>query len=76
MTMSAGGALTISLVQMDCRLGEPDDNFERAAAHVAEASRRGSGLVLLPELWSTAYALDRAPALASPLATAPVADDA
>jgi omega-amidase len=69
--MSAAGALTISLVQMDCRLGEPDDNFERAAAHVAEASRRGSGLVLLPELWSTAYALDRAPALASPLAGTP-----
>jgi predicted amidohydrolase len=55
------------MVQMDCRLGEPGYNFERAAGHVAEAARRGSELVLLPELWSTAYALDRAPALASPL---------
>ena len=64
--MSAA-ALTISLVQMDCRLGEPGYNFERAAGYVAEAGRRGSELVLLPELWSTAYALDRAPALASPL---------
>ena len=61
----------VSLVQMDCRLGEPGGNFDRAAAHVAEASRRGSGLVLLPELWSTAYALDRAAELASPLASTP-----
>ncbi len=35
---------------------------------MAEAARRGSQLVILPELWSTAYALDRATELASPLA--------
>jgi predicted amidohydrolase len=64
-------ALTISLVQMDCRVGEPAYNFAQAAQDVAEASRRGSQLVLLPELWSTAYALDRAPELASPLANSP-----
>lgn len=63
--------LTISLVQMDCWLGEPAKNFERASEYVAEAARRGSNLVLLPELWSTAYALDRAPELASNLATRP-----
>lgn len=70
---NAGGSLTVSLVQMDCRLGEPGHNFDRAAVHVAEAARRGSGLVLLPELWSTAYALDRAAELASPLANTPEA---
>jgi predicted amidohydrolase len=64
-------ALTISLVQMDCRLGEPAYNFERAAAYIAEAAQRGSQLVLLPELWSTAYALERAPELASALASTP-----
>jgi predicted amidohydrolase len=64
-------ALTISLVQMDCRVGEPEFNFAQAANDVAEAARRGSQLVLLPELWSTAYALDRAPELASPLANSP-----
>jgi len=58
-------------VQMDCLLGEPARNFERAAVHVAEAARRGSQLVLLPELWSTAYALERAPELAGPLARGP-----
>jgi predicted amidohydrolase len=64
-------ALTISLVQMDCRQGEPAHNFAQAAAYVAQAAQRGSQLVLLPELWSTAYALDRAAELASPLAAAP-----
>jgi predicted amidohydrolase len=38
---------------------------------VAEAAQRGSDLVLLPELWSTAYALDRAAELSSPLAANP-----
>lgn len=60
--------LTISLAQMDCRLGDPETNFAHAATLIAEAARRGSDLVLLPELWSTAYALDAAPVLASPLA--------
>lgn len=59
---------TISLVQMDCRIGDPEANFIHAANAVAEAARRGSDLVLLPELWNTAYALDAAPSLASPLA--------
>ncbi len=63
--------LTISLAQMDCRLGDPEANFAQAARLIDEAVRRGSDLVLLPELWSTAYALDAAATLASPLATRP-----
>ncbi len=61
-------ALTLSLVQMDCRVAEPDYNFGQAALHIAEAARRGSQLVVLPELWSTAYALARAPEFAGQLA--------
>lgn len=63
--------VTISLVQMDCKRGEPERNFAYAAEAIAEAARRGSDLALLPELWSTAYALEAAPALASPLAHGP-----
>lgn len=59
--------LTISLVQMDCRLGEPKHNFERAAYMVEEAARRGSDLVVLPELWSSAYDLEHADRHATPL---------
>lgn len=60
--------LTLTLVQMDCVLGDPPGNFDRAEAFVAEAARRGSDLVVLPELWSTAYDLENAAAHASPLA--------
>ncbi|GIV72027.1 MULTISPECIES: carbon-nitrogen family hydrolase [Caldilinea] len=63
--------LNISLVQMDCKAGDPERNFAHAATAIAEAARRGSDLVLLPELWSTAYALEAAPTLASPLAHSP-----
>ncbi len=63
--------LTISLVQMDCKLGDPERNFVHAAEAIAEAARRGSDLALLPELWSTAYALEAASMLASPLAHDP-----
>ncbi len=63
--------VTISLVQMDCELGKPADNFRRAAEWIAEAARRGSDLVVLPELWSTAYDLENARDHAAPLAPAP-----
>ncbi len=60
-------SVTITLVQMDCELGKPKENFSRAALNIGEAARRRSDLVVLPELWSTGYALDRAEELASPI---------
>ncbi len=72
--MTSSSQLTISLAQMDCRLGQPEENFAQAELLVAEAARRGSHLVLLPELWSTAYDLDRVAELASPLAQDAAAD--
>lgn len=60
--------LTVTLVQMDCTLGLPAENFARAEDFVAEAGRRGSDLVVLPELWSTAYDLENAVTHATPLA--------
>jgi predicted amidohydrolase len=59
--------LTLSLGQMDVRLGEPEQNFETVRAWVKEAAGRGSDVVLFPELWSTAYDLEHWPAHASPL---------
>lgn len=52
--------LTISLGQMDVRLGQPEQNLTTAAALTAEAARRGSDLLVLPELWSTGYDLANA----------------
>ncbi len=52
---------------METRLGAPEENLRRAEAWAAEAARRGSDLLLLPELWGSGYALEQAAALAAPL---------
>ena len=56
MLAQAGGPgkkmkLTISLGQMDVILGQPMKNLEQVAAMTAEAARRGSDVVVFPELW-------------------------
>ena len=53
-------ALTISLGQMDVTLGQPEKNLAVVADMTAEAARRGSDLVVFPELWSTGYDLENA----------------
>ncbi len=60
--------LTVSLAQSDIVLGDPAANLKKTAAWIAEAARRGSQLVVLPELWTTGYDLPRAPQLASTMA--------
>jgi predicted amidohydrolase len=50
--------LTISLAQMELRFGDVEANFNRAAEWIAEASSRGSDLILLPELWASGYDLE------------------
>jgi len=42
-------------VQFNIRLGEIEDNLERALAGLREAASRGAQLVVLPEMWSTGY---------------------
>ncbi len=59
--------LVISVGQMDVRAGEPERNLARVREWIAEAARRGSGLVVFPELWDTGYALERAAELGAPL---------
>lgn len=49
---------TLSLAQTDIALGDPEANFERIRAWTVEAARRGSALVVFPELWSTGYDLE------------------
>jgi omega-amidase len=50
--------LNISIGQMDVRLGEPAVNMETVKKMTVEASRRGSDIVVFPELWSTGYDLE------------------
>jgi len=57
--------LRVAAAQMDVRLGDLDANLERARRLIADAREQGAELVLLPELWSTGYDLEHAPAHAA-----------
>jgi omega-amidase len=52
--------VTISLGQMEIALNQPEVNLEKVRGFVAEAARRGSDIVVFPELWPTGYDLERA----------------
>jgi omega-amidase len=57
--------LNVSLGQMDVALGRTAENLDKVRAMTEEARRRGSQLVVFPELWSTGYDLERAPEYAT-----------
>lgn len=59
--------LIISLAQIDVALGEPDRNLTTIKVMAAEAARRGSDIVVFPELWSTGYDLENAAIHATPV---------
>lgn len=67
---------TVSLAQMDLRIADPDYNFELAESFMGEAAKRGSDLVVFPELWHSAYAMSQAAKFASSLSHGPSADGA
>lgn len=58
--------LTISLGQLDVKLGDPATNWRTVQTMTAEAKQRGSDLVVFPELWSTGYDLENAANYATP----------
>ena len=58
---------SISLGQMNVKLGRAADNLATAERLIAEAARRQSQLIILPELWSSGYDLENAAAQADEL---------
>jgi omega-amidase len=59
--------LVISLAQMNIALGDSKKNTAQMERWSVEAARRGSHMVVFPELWSTGCAWDQARELSSPL---------
>lgn len=61
-------AMRIGIFQFDVRLGEPEANHHLVERALEEESAKGAlpRALVLPELWSTGYALERANELASP----------
>ncbi|QYR23721.1 carbon-nitrogen family hydrolase [Paenibacillus sp. sptzw28] len=58
--------LRIALVQMHVEAGDPEANFGRLEEKLEEAVRgkEKPGLIMLPEMWNTGYALEQINALA------------
>jgi omega-amidase len=59
--------LNVSLGQMDVALGQSQRNLTKVRTMAAEARRRGSHVVVFPELWSTGYDLARSSEHATPM---------
>jgi omega-amidase len=55
----------LSLAQIKIEQGQPSSNLENVTANIEEAAKRGSQIVLLPELWSSGYDLSRGPLYAA-----------
>lgn len=53
------GFIRIALAQFDVKSGETNANLATAFKYVTLAARRGAKLVVLPELWSSGYDLER-----------------
>ena len=51
---------TVACVQMDCRLGEPEENRRRIVTHIRDAAARGAELVVFPECAVTGYCFESA----------------
>lgn len=56
--------LHVALAQMDIQLGNPAANMAMVHQLLPDAVARGADLLVLPELWSTGYDLERAGDLA------------
>ncbi len=56
---SNGHSVRVAAIQMEVCSGEPKKNMVRAEAMLNEAARQGAQAVLLPELWTTGYALEQ-----------------
>jgi predicted amidohydrolase len=68
--------LVLSLGQMDVLLGQQEANLEHVSWLAEEAARRGSDLLVLPELWSTGYDLENVAEYATAVTTGIFAETA
>ncbi len=59
---------SVSVAQMSVKDGDPRKNWATMQELTQEAARRGSEMVVFPELWDNGYMLDKAKEFASPLA--------
>jgi omega-amidase len=57
--------LTVSLAQIEVTPGNPQANLSKADTWTAEAARRGSDIVVFPEMWTTGFEWEKLQELAA-----------
>src|SRR3954471_2348250 len=57
MSAARDRTLRVALAQVDCALGDVEENLRRARREIARARAQGADLVVFPELSLTGYAL-------------------
>lgn len=56
--MKPNTTLVVSAIQMDCVMGDKEKNLARAEQLITEAAAKHAKLIVLPELFSTAYRVE------------------
>ena len=59
--------IIVSVAQIEVSPGAVEDNLDKGANLIAEAARRGSDVILFPELWLNGYPLERTQNTAEPI---------
>ena len=49
--------MKIACIQLDVAFAEPEKNFSNVQKYIEKVASEGAELVVLPEMWNTAYAL-------------------
>ena len=49
----------VGFLRFDVQLGEPEENLAAVRAGLAKLALRGSGIIVLPKLWSCGFAYER-----------------
>ena len=57
---------TLVLIQMDIAFGQPEVNYQHVIELFEQADLKGDEIVVLPEMWNTAYDLTRLVQIADP----------
>ena len=47
--------MRVSCIQMDVKLGRPEENYREAEARIREAAKDNPDVILLPELWDVGF---------------------
>ncbi|MCP1124951.1 carbon-nitrogen family hydrolase [Bacillus sp. 3103sda1] len=58
--------MKIACIQMDITFGNVEKNIEHAEKKINEAMKEKPDVIVLPELWTTGYDLERLPEIADP----------